>query len=409
MVRITFKTLQQKQFFIEAEPTETVADLKKKIEADQGFSVESQKIIFSGKILPDDKTVADANFKEKDFCVVMVSKPKAQPAPSTSAPAPATASSATATAQAVPPQTPAQPTATPAVPNAPAPAPAASAPVTAEPETPAPANENQQPGDSSTSFISGSALETSISEMVNMGFPREQVQRAMRASFNNPHRAVEYLMTEIPDVPAEPAPAPAPAAANPPGTPSPAAATPAAPLAATPAPAAPAAGSTNAPRNLFEAAAAAASQPQGAGPTGASGGSSELDALRNTPIFAQLRTLVQQNPALLQPFLQQLGASNPELLSLIERNQAEFVQFLQEGAAEGEGLDALMDQFGDDEEGGEGGAQYIQVTEEENQAIERLTAMGFDRQLAIQAFFACDKNEELAANYLLEHGFDFDD
>lgn len=83
------------------------------------------------------------------------------------------------------------------------------------------------------------------------------------------------------------------------------------------------------------------------------------------------------------------------VLQLIERNQAEFVQFLQEGAAEGEGLDALMDQFGDDEEGG---AQYIQVTEEENQAIERLTGMGFDRQLAIQAFFACDKNEELAAN-----------
>lgn len=74
------------------------------------------------------------------------------------------------------------------------------------------------------------------------------------------------------------------------------------------------------------------------------------------------------------------------------------MQFLQEGAAEGEGLDALMDQFGDDEEGGEGGAQYIQVTEEENQAIERLTQMGFDRQMAIQAFFACDKNEELAAN-----------
>lgn len=74
MVRITFKTLQQKQFFIEAEPTETVrrlhrgviprrspwsssyrtqvADLKKKIEADQGFAVDSQKIIFSGRQLP---------------------------------------------------------------------------------------------------------------------------------------------------------------------------------------------------------------------------------------------------------------------------------------------------------------------------------------------------------------------
>lgn len=85
-------------------------------------------------------------------------------------------------------------------------------------------------------------------------------------------------------------------------------------------------------------------------------------------------------------------------LQLIERNQSEFVQFLQEGAGEGEGLDALMDQFGDEEEGGAGGAQYIQVTEEENQAIERLTQMGFDRNLAIQAYIACDRNEELAAN-----------
>lgn len=59
-----------------------------------------------------------------------------------------------------------------------------------------------------------------------------------------------------------------------------------------------------------------------------------------------------------------------------------------------------MDQFGDDEggPGGAGGEQYIQVTEEERAAIERLVAMGFDRQLVIQAFIACDKNEELAAN-----------
>ncbi|SCZ90095.1 BZ3500_MvSof-1268-A1-R1_Chr9g10707 [Microbotryum saponariae] len=100
-VSITFKTLQQKQFKIEAQPTDTVSrtpttfrpirsqrahilhlpgspqvlDLKNKIQAEQGFEVASQKIIFSlmsesvslqGKILADDKTVADANFKEKD-------------------------------------------------------------------------------------------------------------------------------------------------------------------------------------------------------------------------------------------------------------------------------------------------------------------------------------------------------
>ncbi|BGP41076.1 UV excision repair protein rad23 [Rhodotorula kratochvilovae] len=400
MVKIQFKTLQQKQFTIDAEPTETVADLKKKIEAEQGFPVDNQKIIFSGKILPDDKTVADADFKPKDFCVVMVTKPKAAPAAapaaSTSAPTPAPAAAPPAAV----PQTPAQPSATPVAPNAPGPAPAAAAPSTTEAETPAPAN-NAPPGDSSTSFFAGSALETSISEMVAMGFPREQVQRAMRASFNNPHRAVEYLMTGIPET--APEPAAAPAAANPPGTPSPASGN-AAPLAATPAPAAAAA-----PRNLFEAAAAARNAPPpaaaaagGAGAGAVSGGSGELEQLRSAPIMQQLRGLVQQNPALLQPFLQQLGASNPELLTLIERNQQEFVEFLQEGVEEGEGVDALMDQFGDDDgeggAGGPGGSQYIQVTEEERAAIERLVAMGFDRQLVIQAYIACDKNEELAAN-----------
>merc|ERR1719198_1116010 len=43
----------------------------------------------------------------------------------------------------------------------------------------------------------------------------------------------------------------------------------------------------------------------------------------------------------------------------------------------------------------------IELSAEDNAAIERLQGLGFDRNECIQAFLACDKNENLAANFLL--------
>ena len=48
------------------------------------------------------------------------------------------------------------------------------------------------------------------------------------------------------------------------------------------------------------------------------------------------------------------------------------------------------------------GGNVIRLTAEEMAAVDRLTAMGFDRTEAAQAFLACDKNETLAANLLMD-------
>lgn len=52
--------------------------------------------------------------------------------------------------------------------------------------------------------------------------------------------------------------------------------------------------------------------------------------------------------------------------------------------------------------GSPGAPQVLRLTQEEMAAVDRLADMGFDRTEAAQAYLACDKNEALAANLLMD-------
>ncbi|KAG8893073.1 hypothetical protein FRC01_013784, partial [Tulasnella sp. 417] len=224
--------------------------------------------------------------------------------------------------------------------------------------------------------VTGSALQSSIDQMIVMGFESDEVLAAMRAGRNNPDRAVEYLMNGIPEhLLAE--------ARD--GAPSTDAPTSQAPASQTPS--------------------TAPSAPTVGRPASGGAGGPPLDlnlaALRNSPLIDQIRSMIQQNPALLQPLIQSLIQQNPGLAQALSSNPELLMQLLEGAGAGGEGIE------GGDKEGPiPPGAQGINETPEERDAIDRLAALGFPRQAAIEAYFHCGKNEELAANYLFENGFD---
>uniref|UniRef100_A0A8C2DQN7 UV excision repair protein RAD23 n=1 Tax=Cyprinus carpio TaxID=7962 RepID=A0A8C2DQN7_CYPCA len=227
--------------------------------------------------------------------------------------------------------------------------------------------------EATSALVTGQSYENMVTEIMLMGYERDRVVAALRASFNNPDRAVEYLLTGIP--------------AESEG--SVGGADPVAPAGGAPAPVV----STG----LSSPSSTAPSQ------TSTGSGANPLEFLRNQPQFLQMRQIIQQNPSLLPALLQQIGRENPQLLQQISSHQEQFIQMLNEPVQE-----AGQGGGGGVAEAGGGHMNYIQVTPQEKEAIERLKALGFPEGLVIQAYFACEKNENLAANFLLQQNFDDD-
>lgn len=398
-MKIFVKTLKGTHFEIEVQPQHTVADVKGNIESVQGadaYPASKQMLIHQGKVLKDDTTLEENKVAENSFVVVMLTKSKSSSGEgSTAAPASATAAKApptTSTPASVAPSPSPSPV-TGASPPASAPAPAAApAPSPAPPPaTSAAASEADVYGQAASNLVGGSNLEPTIQQILDMGggmWDRDTVVRALRAAYNNPERAVEYLYSGIPEQAELPPVAPSTGGAQPTNAPS-------LPQPPTQPASVPSTGPNADPLNLF---------PQGlpnVGSGGAGAGAGALDFLRNSEQFQALRAMVQANPQILQPMLQELGKQNPHLIRLIQEHQADFLRLMNE-PIEGDEADIL----------GQLGAampQAVEVTPEEREAIERLEAMGFDRATVLEVYFACNKNEELAANYLLDHMHEFED
>jgi UV excision repair protein RAD23 len=83
---------------------------------------------------------------------------------------------------------------------------------------------------------------------------------------------------------------------------------------------------------------------------------------------------------------------------MISQNQDAFLHMMNEGMEGMEGMEGLEDPAGE--------YMTVHITPEEEEAVSRLASLGFDRNLALEAYFACDKNEEMAANYLFDMGGD---
>jgi len=332
-----------------------------------------------------------------------------------------------------------------------------------KPDTPASSTSTETTGlysESAQALLVGPQFNSMVDEISNsMGFPKEQVSLALRASFGNPDRAVEYLLSgEIPEAvlnqvqpPAQNRPA-----ARPPTTPAQPA--PSQTPAQTPAQTqtqTPASGSTQTPQNRptqpTQAPSNAPSRPTttqprvlmtggvvlpeniippalasripnlrpqsppvaggvpratgvgaGAGPgvgaggagagagAGGAGAQNPMEALRDNPMFASLQQLARNDPQRFQELMNQLIQSNPQLGQLLAQHGNEFMQLLRGGAARPQGI-------------------QLQITQQDQEALQRLTSLGFSRNRAIEAYFLFEKSEDAAANYLLNTKDDEDE
>lgn len=338
-MKLTIKTLQQITFKVDIDAEKTVKDLKDAIEKEQGkaYPYSAQKLIYNGKILTDETKLAEYEFDEKKFVVLMITRPppahKVTPETNTDQPKTLSSSSTAASSTSA--------TAT-----------TGAARKSDSDDKSKQQIENKPSTVSTTPSNTTTTTTTSSSSATNIG--------------SNQARSDSQRASQMP----------------------------------------------------FVGAAAAALAEMSALSMGEPSTAARLASLMSQPQFRQMQDLIQQSPHLLSSTIESLAASDPEMYNFISENPDVFVNALNHPPIAGlrsDGAGAQQRQGGGggiSNQGGGGlgilGQQPVveqllgNVSEHDKAAIERLKELGFSEILAVQAYMACDKDEQLAANLLFQ-------
>jgi len=154
------------------------------------------------------------------------------------------------------------------------------------------------------------------------------------------------------------------------------------------------------------------------------------NALKN--ISSVLKVIISEDPDQLQSLLEDIEEINPDIIEHIKKNENEFKNLISVPITSEDLLAFNQIMGGKDEEAYDedelvdegihnvlhdaanfdnstGLNQTVNFTPNEKESIERIKALGFSEIDVVQAFFACDKNEEITANFLFENKYKDDD
>ena len=292
-MHLLLKNLKQQEYQIEIESDKkTVKDLKLEIEKVHNFDSSCIKLLHSGVVLEDAKTLEEYKIKEGNVIIMMLLKPKkveAKPEPNQK--------------EELQQQEP-------------------------------PKNEENKPQPQYTEQINA---------LVDMGYEKEKVERAIKAANGSIDLAVEYL-NEV-QIPNQIEPNTGNANSN-----------------------IPSSSNSNLPEELK----------------------------KNASI---IKCLCMNNPEKLPSILTNLKEHSPQLFELIKQHEEDFKNLLVSPLSE----EDIRNFQSIQQELRRPPGHSIRLTKEESDAVKRLQELGgFSQADAVQAYFACDKNEEMAANFLFE-------